>query len=106
MGKKDLQDVVRCLDAVDDIGAKVKSAIVDTGRFDVNHQAVHVMGNENRQDEIDRLYFPWSSQVKPIEAGDLAKPQPSADQWNARKWGGGKWMGKLAGKFSRRQVSK
>jgi len=71
--------------------------IGETGLLDVKHEAVHVMGTEGRKGEIDDKYFPWSSEVNPIEVGDLGK---------ARDWYGqpvSKGRGKGYGKPHREE---
>lgn len=46
------------------------------------------MGTSTRKNQIDTVFFPWSSQVNPIEAGDLNKPR-DVDRARAQERPGG-----------------
>lgn len=73
----------------DEQAAKLFNTLCDCGLMDTSHEAVHVMGTEGRKGDIDSTFFPWSSNVNPIEVGDLSKPRDVAP---AR---GGKGKGKF-----------
>merc|ERR1719433_2660901 len=64
----------------DEKASLLLNTITETGLLDTAHEAVHVMGTEGRKGEIDQSFFPWSSQVNPIEVGDLSKPRDAQRQ--------------------------
>merc|ERR1719327_2001858 len=76
----------------DDKARELMKTIADCGLLDVKHEAVHVMGTDGRKADIDDKYFPWSSDVNPIEMGDLGKPRDTGEK------GGPKGRGKGKGK--------
>eukprot|EP00931_Biecheleriopsis_adriatica_P084265 TRINITY_DN5802_c0_g2_i1.p1 TRINITY_DN5802_c0_g2~~TRINITY_DN5802_c0_g2_i1.p1 ORF type:complete len:1659 (-),score=464.27 TRINITY_DN5802_c0_g2_i1:42-4958(-) len=53
--------------------SKMLATAVESGLVDVGHKDVHCLGTENRKEQIDDIYFPWSSRVNPIQEGDLHK---------------------------------
>jgi len=87
----ELRQALREMTPKDDKATELLNNISETGLLDTSHEAVHVMGTEGRKAEIDNSFFPWSSQVNPIEAGDLAKPRdiqiPRREGKGAGKYG-------------------
>ncbi|CAJ1436924.1 unnamed protein product [Effrenium voratum] len=53
---------------------------LDGGLISPGHKDVHCKGSQQRQSLIDEVFFPWSSKVNPIQAGDLAKVRADASQ--------------------------
>mmetsp|Transcript_67287 Transcript_67287/g.161301 ORF Transcript_67287/g.161301 Transcript_67287/m.161301 type:complete len:722 (-) Transcript_67287:157-2322(-) len=76
---QELREALSDLTPIDDQSAKLRECVTTTGLLDAEHDAVHVMGTTLRKEHIDDVFFPWSSQVNPIEMGDLSKPRESWD---------------------------
>jgi len=76
----ELRNALEGLEPKNDESKKLLETITSTGLLMPSHEIVHVMGTENRKGEIDDVFFPWSSQVNPIEVGDLAKPRDAYPQ--------------------------
>eukprot|EP00746_Dinoflagellata_sp_MGD_P003602 gnl/MRDRNA2_/MRDRNA2_106985_c0_seq1.p1 gnl/MRDRNA2_/MRDRNA2_106985_c0~~gnl/MRDRNA2_/MRDRNA2_106985_c0_seq1.p1 ORF type:complete len:1150 (-),score=186.57 gnl/MRDRNA2_/MRDRNA2_106985_c0_seq1:7-3456(-) len=72
-----LRDALRTLKPVegDEKGAEIHANLLSHGLLDLKHENVHAMGTVCREEQIDSIFFPWSSKVNPIEPGDLGKPR-------------------------------
>lgn len=89
---KELRNALQEITPVDDAADGYMRTIMECGLLDPKHESVHVMGTESRKTEIDDQFFPWSSQVNPIDAGDLNKPRDGP-----KGKGGGKFKGRGKG---------
>jgi len=72
---EELREALQELTPKGDEASRLRETICETGLLDKAHEPVHVMGTTTRKEEIDNTFFPWSSTVNPIEAGDLSKPR-------------------------------
>eukprot|EP00927_Polykrikos_kofoidii_P071053 TRINITY_DN6738_c0_g1_i1.p1 TRINITY_DN6738_c0_g1~~TRINITY_DN6738_c0_g1_i1.p1 ORF type:complete len:730 (+),score=151.44 TRINITY_DN6738_c0_g1_i1:121-2190(+) len=86
----ELREALGGLTPKDEKAAQLRKCIVETGLMDTNHEAVHCMGTTSRKNEIDDLFFPWSSVVNPIEVGDINKPREAefSQQWKGSRRNG------------------
>mmetsp|Transcript_88819 Transcript_88819/g.176574 ORF Transcript_88819/g.176574 Transcript_88819/m.176574 type:complete len:1317 (+) Transcript_88819:113-4063(+) len=95
----ELRQALQDLTPKDETAESLLKTIAETGLLDTSHEAVHVMGTEGRNGDIDCSFFPWSSSVNPIEVGDLAKPREVAQRQRCEGNGNGGCNGKGAGRF-------
>jgi len=87
---EELQEALKELTPCTEQAASFHDNIMSHGLLAKEHKAVHVNGTGPRKETIDAVFFPWSSHVNPIEAGDLSRPRDSK--------GDGKGKGKGRGK--------
>lgn len=71
----ELREALSDLEPKDDESSKLRETIANCGLLNSNHEEIHVRGTAARKKEIDAVFFPWSSKVNPIEAGDLTAPR-------------------------------
>jgi len=89
---EELQEALKQLTPCTDQAASFHDNIMNHGLLAEEHETVHCNGTGPRKDTIDAVFFPWSSHVNPIEAGDLARPR------DVRGKGDGNGKGKGRGK--------
>lgn len=56
---KDLQEVVSQLEPLDAASAEVRSSVLASGLISDQHGTCHVIGNTEREELIDSIYFPY-----------------------------------------------
>jgi 23S rRNA-/tRNA-specific pseudouridylate synthase len=93
----ELRDALKDLKPKDETAEKLRDTITVSGLLDTDHEEIHVMGTETRKNQIDTIFFPWSSQVNPIEVGDINKPR-DVERARAQERPGGQLKAKGGGR--------